>query len=168
MALVGDFVNMGCFYIKCKTTKIQFLIDPGATMSLIPRKCVPKDTILYSYKGPSLTNVNGKKISVHGVVDLIIDVNLHKKYKVRFLVADIFTPLLGVDFFNKHKIDISTWRQKLLPHCAVNVESKDHSDQLNVLLKKFKEVFNTGTNKLTSSTVVVHHMIDTTSSRPLA
>ena len=80
--------------IKDPSTGIEFLVDSGAEVSLVPRTWE-------SHADPKvvLTAANGSTISTFGSKLLEVSLNLRRNFVYPFIVADISHAILGADFF---------------------------------------------------------------------
>jgi cleavage and polyadenylation specificity factor subunit 1 len=87
-------------FVKDPLTKLSFLIDTGADVSVIPptRKHLPVD------REVQLFAANGTTINTYGMKDLAISLGLCRSFRWRFIVAEVKYPVLGADFLNKHGI----------------------------------------------------------------
>ncbi|CAM1312560.1 Uncharacterised protein r2_g2300 [Pycnogonum litorale] len=84
--------------------KENFLLDTGASISVLPvtsyKPDKPDDTILRA--------TDGRNLKVYGSLNADLQFG-HIRDKVNCLVADVNTPILGIDFLKKHeaKIDLN-------------------------------------------------------------
>lgn len=83
---------------------IQFVVDTGAAVSIIPPKYVPMgcslepSTVVFSQAG-------GNPLKVHGEVTLNVSIkSLRRSFIWVFVVADFMYPLLGSDFLSHFKL----------------------------------------------------------------
>ena len=89
----------GLHFIKDPLTNINFLIDTGSAVSIV----TPDSLSFYKIKPnnalPSaLRAANGSQISTYGSVDLTVSLGLDRKFTFSFTIADITTPIIGMDF----------------------------------------------------------------------
>lgn len=92
--------NTRRLYIKDKNSKLQFLIDTGAELSVIPK---PKNVHLQ----PSLIKLlaaNNTEINTYGKRLLSLDIGLRRQFKWLFTVADVSHPIIGADFLQNFNI----------------------------------------------------------------
>ena len=75
------------------------LCDSGSQVSAFPPE--PGDV---EVKGTSLKAVNGSQIKCFGFKDVEIKIG-RKTYKFKVIKADVSTPVLGWDFFRRHRLD---------------------------------------------------------------
>ena len=58
-------------------------------------------------KGKSLRAANGLQIATYGECALEIDFGLGRRYSWAFIVADVTTPILGIDFLASNRFNIT-------------------------------------------------------------
>jgi hypothetical protein len=95
-------------YDKC--SKYLFLVDTGATVSIIPPN---KSTVRSTQPQASLRAANVTKIQVYGQVSLTIDIGLRREYRWLLLVADIGQPILGADFLSHFNLLIDMGKKTI-------------------------------------------------------
>ena len=103
-------------FIKDQTDDINYLIDTGASISVIPvRSCDRK------HKDPNfqLKAANGSTIKTYGERLLFVDIGFPEYLPWKFTVADVENPILGNDFLRYHDLTIHI-RKQLLTHNATN------------------------------------------------
>lgn len=77
-------------------TRLAFLVDTGANVSVIPKKCVSAKNI---YKGDyKLFAANDSEIKTYGISELELSFGLRRSFKWTFIVCDVKQPILGADF----------------------------------------------------------------------
>ena len=96
------------FYVPGTGSKEGYLVDTGACRSLIPRKYVPNP----GRKGKPLKAANGSRINTYGFRQQSIDVG-GRLYKWKFLVADVFLPILGADFLAAYHLLVDVRRKMI-------------------------------------------------------
>ena len=86
------------FVLKClnNNRKIDFLIDTGAEVSILPKSfrhvCFPLNV--------NLNAANGTHIESFGYIISSVSIpSLRRSFKTKFIVADVNQPILGLDFF---------------------------------------------------------------------
>lgn len=94
------------------TTGLRFLIDTGASVSVIPydSSLVNKwDSKVCAY---TLYAANGSEIKTYGSKTIVLDLNLRHTYQWTFIIADVKQPILGADFIKYHRllVDLSGHR----------------------------------------------------------
>ena len=95
------------FYVFDRSTKMQFLVDTVAEVSVVPRSRAPQRV---KYQGPSLQTVNSTTIATYGTCSLTLDLRLQRAFKWVFIIADVSKPMLGADFLKHygHLVDVRT------------------------------------------------------------
>jgi transposase InsO family protein len=81
-------------------TKISFLIDTGADVSVLPKAyaLAPQDTITY------LSAANGTPIFTYGYKTLNLNLGLHRNFQWNFAVAKITGAIIGSDFLHHYHL----------------------------------------------------------------
>lgn len=96
--------------ISDKASKIYFLVDTGADVSLVPRRlvshCQPSSFKLFA--------ANGSKINTYGSKTLALNLGLRRDFKWRFCIADVQRPILGADFLSHYGILVDLKNKRLL------------------------------------------------------
>lgn len=81
------------------TANINFILDTGASISIIPKKLL-KDVIIH----PSvikLSTATGESIKCYGEANLDVTLkDLRRTFNWNFVIADVTDPLLGIDFLS--------------------------------------------------------------------
>ncbi|KMQ86124.1 gag-pol polyprotein, partial [Lasius niger] len=93
-----------------KSSGLNFLIDTGADVSLIPKELVSKAQVS-SFK---LYAANGTKINTYGSKTLILNFGLRRVFKWKFCVANLQKPILGADFLSHYIILVDIKNKRLL------------------------------------------------------
>ena len=93
-----------------KNTKLNFLIDTGAALSVLPAgrsdRFKKGDIILQA--------ANNSIINTYGSQQLILDFGLPRPLTWRFLVADVSQPIISADFLLQHKLLVDLDRRRLI------------------------------------------------------
>lgn len=170
-----DSNRAGCrLFVLEKSTRTKFLVDSGATLSCYPKNMTsfktPRDMCLYA--------ANGSVIRTYGSIKLQLDFGFKRKFLWEFVVADITSPILGVDFLERFGIVIDVRNKRILDAessryahgstctspslklTVVNNKSPYHS-----LLARFPQVLNANfQTKVKTSCEILNHSITTTGS----
>ena len=94
MASIG---NHYVLKVVCKISHINFLIDSGSCISIVPyeKENGDKETgLLYA--------VNNTKIPFYGKEEIEIDLGFNKKFKHTFVKADVNQGIIGADFLSNN------------------------------------------------------------------
>lgn len=83
------------------TSKLRFLIDTGADISVIPvsygaQAAVNDGLVLYA--------ANGTKIPTFGTKRLTLDLNLRRCFTWSFVIAKVEQPIIGIDFLKQFNL----------------------------------------------------------------
>ena len=85
---------------KLGATKLKFIVDNGASISIIPAVAVKR--ITWKPTPVSLSTANGERIKCFRQANLEIGIpSLRRSFTWAFVSADITNPLLGLDFLYK-------------------------------------------------------------------
>ena len=99
------------FYIPEPNSKLKFLVDTGAVISLLPANALDRKWV-----DPALTlqAANGSIIKTYGRRTLRLNLGLRRDFPWSFTVADVATPILGFDFLSHYQLNINAARQLLV------------------------------------------------------
>lgn len=93
-----DFSSRRLFVFD-KTNKLNFLIDSGAEISVLPSSKFKNGN---NKSDIILTAANGSNITTFGKKLLNIDLGLRREFPFIFIIADISKPIIGADFLCKY------------------------------------------------------------------
>ena len=115
IAAVNDGFQTRRIFVTDQTSKVAFLIDTGADVCVYPRKRVSGYVHKCVYE---LFAANSTTIATYGTIAVNLDLSLRRSFKWRMIVADVDTPIIGMDFLafygllvdakNKRLIDATT------------------------------------------------------------
>ena len=74
------------FYVTDHPTGLQFLVDTGAEVSIVPP--TPTDR-LHRQTGPSLQAVNNTTIATYGTRSLTLNLGLRRTFRWIFVIANV-------------------------------------------------------------------------------
>ena len=102
------------FHIKELNLDTIFLVDSGATKSVISKKLLPHEDTC----GKIIESASGKQLEITGEVLLKLDLGFDQELDQIFLVANNLTveAVLGADFLKNHKMILHGKEQKLEWH----------------------------------------------------
>ena len=160
--------------------ELSFLIDTGASVSIIPSKSVNFGILQpCDFK---LSNASGRKIEVLGEIQLNLDLpNIRRSFRWTFIVADVVTPIIGIDFLAKHNLLVDTTKRILLdattnlniPLSVASVQSdtpkvdlSSFKTEVQSMLLSYQSLFTPSPKKITNE-IKVSHVIDTGDERPV-
>ena len=93
-----------------KNTKLNFLIDTGAALSVLPAGRSDR----FKKGDVTLRAANNSIINTYGSRQLILDFGLPRPLTWKFLVADVSQPIIGADFLLQHKLLVDLDRRRLI------------------------------------------------------
>ncbi|XP_023211929.1 uncharacterized protein K02A2.6-like [Centruroides sculpturatus] len=157
-------------FITDRTSKVAFLIDTGADVSVYPASRLPKRCV----EDYQLFAANGTAIKTYGYATITPDFSLRRNFTWRFIVADVTQPLIGADFLShygllpdlrsKRLIDSTT---KLVSHghilsvTAPSVRTIAGNSPYHRLLSEFPEITRPSPTIAPVRHSTVHHIITT-------
>lgn len=162
--------NTRRLFITDRNTKVQYLIDTGAEISVYPKTKLPRrsrdDICLYA--------ANGTKITTYGHVTLILNLGLRRTFEWRFIVADVSHPILGADFLAFYDL-VPDLRRRQLSDATTNMRTQgkvnyitsptvkviDGDTKYTQLLKKFPEITRQSLVLAPVKHSTVHHILTT-------
>lgn len=159
---------------------INFLIDTGSCVSILPPQVVCQDAI--NTNNPNklrLCAADGRNVKVYGEIEVTLSQRkLRRNYQWTFVVADVAKPIIGVDFLSKNKLIVDCNKRAITDAitgfqatCAITAKAESiavtlHSQlhpKIQTILKKYpsllKPVEDTNLDCKTT------HVIETTSNR---
>lgn len=105
---------------------VDFIVDTGAGVSVIPPSCI--NSLCVEPSAVRLSSATGQSLKVHGEITMdIVIVHLRRKFSWTFIVADVVAPLLGQDFLAHYGLIVDCKRRELRDSltncCAVLLDS---------------------------------------------
>jgi hypothetical protein len=110
--------NAGLIFLKDDLTGDNFLVDTGATLSVVPHNAK------VSPSGPTLNGANGLPIPTWGTVTKNVRFQ-GKTFKHTFLQAAVAGPILGIDFLKQFNVTIAPAANKVLFASTICAPSTD-------------------------------------------
>jgi cleavage and polyadenylation specificity factor subunit 1 len=97
------------FHVKDKSTGIQFLIDTGAEISVLPvsTNMSKPDTLI-------LRAANGSTIATYGQRSMTLDLKLRREFRWVFTIAAVPFAIIGIDFLSYFDLLVDCKRAKLI------------------------------------------------------
>lgn len=164
------------------TTRINFLVDTGASVSIIPQRFLT-GAVLYP-TAVRLQTATGEPIKCSGEINLELNFKeLRRSFKWKFIVAETTSPILGADFFSAHNLIIdfnakritdpttnmkisTTFANGTVCRLIIN-DNSELSLSVKTLLSKFPSLTRPrNSSEQRKQANNVHHHIDTGSSPP--
>lgn len=153
----------------------HFLIDTGASVSILPKPLVSQSHIQPTTL--ALQNVDGRSLKVHGECYLTIASKaLRRQFSWNFVIADVSQPIIGIDFLKQFRLSVDCSRGVLSDtqtdihtHCsrAHHSSSFIHSmpavnNEIQSIINDYKDVMNPIQFHNQDITTNVHsHVIET-------
>jgi hypothetical protein len=98
------------FRIFDPSSKYTFLIDTGATVSVIPpthrEKLLPPNYLLQA--------ANGTRIATYGTRSLTLSLGMRQSFSWIFIIAAVTQPILGADFLHKFNLLLDIKNKRIL------------------------------------------------------
>ena len=114
-------------YIFDSISRMYFLVDSGAEVSIFPLENCPQSLSPLNERTratPALCAVNGQPLATHGQRTITLRFETQKgppvEFSHEFCIVDIKIPILGADFFRKHKLLIDLEGQFILRQEALH------------------------------------------------
>jgi hypothetical protein len=162
-------------FIQEKNTNMEFLIDTGSEVSILPYWYIKKPQISVTYV---LSAANNTPIKSCGLQEIVLNLGLPKNYQFNFIVADIKTPILGADFLQKFNLLPDLSRRRLIESstlCSIQCKRKFSgqssihlidevsatNSQLRELLRRYPSL-RKAPQYMDNPPHTVHHCIETT------
>jgi hypothetical protein len=89
--------NAGLIFVTNKLTNDRYLVDTGATLSIVPCTCNP------SPFGPLLKGADGQPVPAWDFVSETVQFQ-GKLFTAKFLQEAVADPILGIHFLRKFRI----------------------------------------------------------------
>ena len=134
--------------VYCNNTKKMYLVDTGASVSVMPKG--GNDKVDESFK---LRAANGTVIKTYGSAQVKLDLGIKVPMEHEFIKADVSEGVIGADFIIKHGIIINLHAGQLThgssgqkiqvkshAKCSIYAISKLHCERAEKLLEKHKEL----------------------------
>lgn len=97
-------------FILDKTNNLNFLIDTGADVSVVPptifERYKPTDYYIYA--------ANNSKIKTYGVKTIKLNLGLRREFMWNFMIADVTSPIIGADLLRHYGLLVDLKSRKLL------------------------------------------------------
>jgi predicted aspartyl protease len=104
-------VTTSHLFIIDRVSKRQFLVDTGSDLCVFPRKFTSRRKESVNY---DLFAANGTTIPTYGWLSLNLNLGLRRDFTWRFVVADLQTPVIGVDLLSHFGLLVDCRNNRLL------------------------------------------------------
>uniref|UniRef100_A0A1X7TEJ6 Peptidase A2 domain-containing protein n=1 Tax=Amphimedon queenslandica TaxID=400682 RepID=A0A1X7TEJ6_AMPQE len=108
VTVVAGLPTSCLFYILDKASRRRFLVDTGATISVLTPSAADRRNQQF---GKELQAANGSVIATFGLRPLTLNLGLRRPYYWIFTVADVAHPILGADFFGHVSLTVDVKNQ---------------------------------------------------------
>lgn len=115
MMAIHDCPSAGRLFVTDRRLKVQFLVNTGSDLCVYPRSAISKRLSKTNYQ---LCAANGTSITTYRFINVSLNLGLRRDFAWRFIIADVTSAIIGVDFLsfytlvvdyrNQHLIDNST------------------------------------------------------------
>ncbi|MGR0295338.1 hypothetical protein ACUWCL_28210, partial [Klebsiella pneumoniae] len=130
--------------------RIQFLVDSGADVSIIPPQAKSKIIKMSDFK---LYAANGTEIPTFGVHVLNINLGLRRDFRWPFIIAKVNRGILGADFLHHFDLIVDLKNKQLIDGktklgVSGNIISVNTNNSISTVSKshKFSELLNSYPN----------------------
>nr|CAX83701.1 pol polyprotei [Schistosoma japonicum] len=103
-------LNSRLFYVSDKNSGLNFLVDTGAALSIIPKN---KTELGRETSSVTLKVANKTKIATFGLKTLTLDLGFRRQFPWIFTVADLDLAILGMDFLERYEFLVDTKKRRL-------------------------------------------------------
>jgi cleavage and polyadenylation specificity factor subunit 1 len=158
------------FTIKDPLTKLTFLIDTGAVVSIVPPSSLDR------LKAPefNLQAVNGTPIATYGTRSLTLSLGLRQTFNWIFVIAAIKQPILGADFLHSFDLLLDVKHKRIFSNttsisalCTRALNGLKHSPISYIssqatkhpILKQFPQLFTQHNDCVPVKHSVQHHIV---------
>ena len=163
-------------YVIDPSTKLRFLIDTGAEVSVIPPSCHDRLHVADNQNTLTLRAANNSLITTFGRRSLCLDLGLRRVFHWLFVIADVKTPIIGADFLRHYGLLVDVGKKRLVDstttlqvHGIISSEPSPRPTFLppkpqtsfEVLLQEFPEVLQPHNFNLPIKHTVNHHIVTT-------
>lgn len=151
-------------FITDRNSKLTFLVDTGANISVIPKRTGTRPKPLPF----TLYAANNSVIPTYGETTLDLDLRLRRPYRWKFIIADVSKPIIGADFLKHHRLIVDLKNRRLIddvtniavnaPVCHTNiptVRSIDLQQSYHSILADFP-----GITRITSMKLNPKHNVE--------
>ena len=167
-----DGIDFSCrLFIEDPKTRITFLVDSGAELSVLPCKFggnnpKPDDSI-------SLVAANGSPIQSFGTRTLELSLGLRRLFPHVFTIADVTHPILGADFLQRHGLLLDFEKRRItdtktllcvgaiaqhIPVPEIPAIANPGNLQINLLLSRYPQLLEQPNYHLPVKHSVVHYI----------
>lgn len=108
-------------FITDEISHINFLVDTGSDNCIFPKEKLHNNKPCSNY---NLYAVNGSVIHTFGRIPLKLNFGLGRTFDWEFIVADIDTPILGIDFLSHYDLLVDSRSKRLIVNQAEPITNR--------------------------------------------
>ena len=112
--------NLGVWMVKDPNTSVNFMVDTGRAVSLLPCSRSAGDNRLTGH----MTAANGTLVPTYETIPLTVTFGLRKSFKWNFLRAGVSCAILGLDFLTHFSFVLDLANKTLHLPCHDKVDAK--------------------------------------------
>lgn len=120
-------------FVTDNFTKVNYLIDSGADLSVYPRSRVTPRVTKTNYE---LFAANGTPIATYGPITLTLNFGLRRAFTWKFTIADIDKPIIGADFLSFYGLLVDIKNKRLVDSVTSLCISGCSANVANVIIVK--------------------------------
>ncbi|GBP78249.1 hypothetical protein EVAR_66280_1 [Eumeta japonica] len=98
-------------FVADRRTKMQFLVDTGSEIYILPRSAVQQQRTKTTYH---LSAANRTTINTYGYINQELDLSLRQDYPWRFVVADVTKPIIEADFLQFYNLMVDIRNRRII------------------------------------------------------
>ena len=98
-------------FVADKFSKVPFLIDTGSDLCVYPRSKVRGHVKKCTYE---LFAANNTRIATYGTIAVELNFSLRRSFKWRLVIADVSTPIIGIDFLSFYGLLVDARNKRLV------------------------------------------------------
>ena len=110
-------------FVTDRNSRISYLIDTGADICVFPRSKLHGPVNKSEYE---LFAANRTRITTYGTVAINLNLSLCSAFKWNFTVADVKTPIIGMDFLSHYGLLVNA-RNKSLIDTTTQMSSREYT-----------------------------------------
>ena len=99
------------FYVTDNATKLRFLVDTGAEVSVLPPSVSDRN---HRKSTLTLQAVNNSPITTYGNRLLTLNIGLRRTFQWVFIIADVKNPIIGADFLRHYSLLVDVEHNRLV------------------------------------------------------
>ena len=139
-------------YVTDRESRLRFLVDTGAEVSIIPPSNVEKKNRQDTF---GLLAANGSPIVTYGTRSLTLNLGLRRTFRWVFIIAKVRNPILGADFLKHHGLVVDMGHKRLSdtrtnlfvqgvisssPPLSPSLLPKQQSNEFSSILREFPAI----------------------------